>query len=119
MSGRAACGELIYLIRPCRSTYMDKHGMRRALKPNIVHGAWVVGPATRERLSHTRKYTDIEVPLHAMPLRLAAAADHNNITGTFFDADRLRKLGWPIPPVPLQGWRRAWWLFWQDAGAAR
>ncbi|WPH57838.1 hypothetical protein [Mycobacterium phage WXIN] len=103
----------IYLIRPCQSSCMDKSGMRRRLKPNLAHGAWIIGPGTREALSHRRKWTDIELP--ANEASDALRAESLGI-GTFFGAKELPELGIPVAPIPTSGLRRWWWMLWNDAG---
>lgn len=113
--------DLIYLLRPCRSTYINQGGMPRWLKPSFQHGAWVIGPNTRDQLAFSRKRIDVEVPAHRMPPELAAAVNKQPNTasiGTYVNARDLRRLGWPVPEIPTRGLRRSWWLVRNDDGGA-
>lgn len=104
-----------YLIRPCRSSYMDKSGLRRWLKPHLAHGAWIIGPGTRQDLSYRRLHTDIEMPADEVP-KLQQFAHR---AGTWLSARDLREVGISVPTIPESGWRRWWWTFWNDDGLAR
>lgn len=104
----------IYLIRPCRSSYMDKGGLRRWLKPHLAHGAWIIGPGTRQDLSHRRLPGDIEVPADEVP----ALRKFAHRAGAWINADDLREVGVSVPTIPRGGWRRRWWMLWNDDGGA-
>jgi hypothetical protein len=104
------------LIRPVRSTYIDKHGYVRNLKPNVSHGAWVVR-GTRESLAYRRKYSDLVQNESELPQALIDFVMHHNRNEVYLSAAQLRDLGLSVPEIPTKGWGKWWFYFINDAGS--